>query len=304
MRILKWAKYLTAGELAELVWALVVVLSAAGIAIASLFAADFTEAALWASLATILVAVLRDRIRLPSEAALVEIPVRSRQAAFDQLTESPEEWVFKGGLGRWFRQNGAEAAAKAVDESTAVRAVILDPRDEGSCAAYALYRKRSGYYKDHTNESRGVQAEVLATVAALLSQASTSRVRPQVGFTRTHSPLRADCNGREMIFTTPNRDIKTLKVRNGHWLYKAIVDEVTEILETGPRVEIRPIQEGIDLSSPESVRLALEQFDITFADGRSEKLLGEYAEAESIDWGLVCKAINTEWTPAEGRHKA
>ena len=262
------------------------------------FGTTWIESLMLLALGLILAILAQERL----EAVLLDDQVRrvapkDRQAQFNLLTASPPEWMFWGGLGRWFRSVAVPAVAEAATSQSPVRAVLLDPRDEVSCRADDIYRKRSGWYGDHTLQARGVQAEVLATVGVMLLKQSETRIRAEVGFITTYSPRRVDANGETMLVTTPDRKHSPLKVQRTHWYYDVVTDEVMATIENGPVVRFPELAGEIDPGDPGQIAEALARVMVfSRAEDGERPLLSGYAE-DGVDWELVVEAMASKRVP-------
>lgn len=256
--------------------------------IATVFATDFTEAALLLAMGTIIYTQLQMRMAAVATDPLIEeITPTARELEFNKLTDTPQEWTFRGGSGRWFRSTAVPAVAAAATSPAPVRAILLDPRNEETCTAYARYRYRSGWYDDHTITPRGIQAEILATILVLLDVRTRTRVRPHAGLSQTYGPSRIDANGEHLILTTPDQDHPPLRVDRRHWFYDVMMDEVAELLENGPVVDWPEADTLSKVVQAEELARLLGATDVVYqVTGRKVPILSEYAEAE-VDWELV-----------------
>jgi hypothetical protein len=276
----------SAVEVAGLIGVILVTLSSA-------FSGNVTEAVLLFAVGLVLTTQLEARLETALRENLIEhVPPTDRQKAFDELTRAPTEWMFRGGSGRWFRSVAVPAVSKSATTYAPVRVVLLDPRNENTCAAYARYRKRSGWYADHTVTPRGIQAEVLATIFTLMVAHSETRVRAQVGLINSYSPSRVDANGQYMIVTTPDLSHPPLRVKRGHWFYDVVADEVIETLENGPVIAWPPLTDTEKKPVAERVKEHLARARVVLqATGCEEPLLSGYA-ADNVDWNLVVKGLS------------
>lgn len=265
----------------------------------SIWSKSWEHAAVFFSLSVIVVTLAEKRvIKIFSDPILESIEVKDRRESFTDLTAAPREWVFRGGSGRWFRNFAVPAVARTARAKAPIRALLVDPRDELACRNYAEYRRKSTWYSDHTIDARGIQAEVLATIFVLCRAHHDQRVLVHVSLTNAYSPIRIDANGEQMIVTTPDRQIRPLRLSSEHWMYHAFVDEINEAAIGGCVLKFPERRGSNSELSPLQIKEILSSIILTSGRTNEEsRLMTQYASEADVNWDLVWQAVSASSMP-------
>ena len=198
-------------------------------------------------------------------------------------------WWFRGGSGRWFRNEVLPALAKRRDAQP-VFIQILDPRDEYLCSRYSTYRSQQRDPADiRHNESdpRAIQADLLACILSALVHAAHSRIDEQIVLLRTYSPMRVDMGSSMLLATVASRTAPALMAKANSFFYKSLKDEFESaahghaVLRStlDPRQIPRPEQ-----MTAESARLVLAGSQVSVGQEPPTLLLSAFAQAKDLDF--------------------
>jgi hypothetical protein len=243
---------------------------------------------------------LQHAMRAVSGAASVRdvAPNRIRSEINTLLAES-DEWLFRGGSGRFLRFGSLPALARfqALDVSVLVQ--LLDPRDGELCTEYAKYRsvqRLPRALRPEEGKMRTIQADLLATIYAAAWYQAHSRIRPRVILLRAFSPLRYDFGSTGVVVTIADLTQPALYAPANSWYYQSVRDELEQAEHGHPSVLLPETRQWfpprIDQVDAGAVRGALLDTRVEDRGSRSPLLEGDAAEG-SLDFDLLVEAVTT-----------
>ena len=228
------------------------------------FAATLTEKILISVIVTVAIALFYFW--------LVPPPVRTRQielvearelpAVFDTAFPTTQSWLYRGGCGRYLRTVSIPKMAtyaREISHTREIAAVILDPRDEALCKAYARYRsstKSAGVDGPWTLER--VRQEVYATIVSTIY---VSHREPLVSMNLWLSPMfssfRIDMCSEFAIITKEDRLAPAIRADRGSYLYDAYRGEISLVAKQSTPVNFPKGGGALAPFSAEAVKNAL-----------------------------------------------
>ena len=226
-----------------------------------------------------------------------QIPGSVVGITLDQILESSDMWLFRGGSARYQRAAALPCLAEIKAAAVGYQIQILDPRDPGLCAAYADYRRtaRPTGQQLPIEDASSIRNEILATLYAAGWYQCHSRVRPRAFLANVYSPMRIDIGTNGAVFTVASHTQPALLAPSGFFLYEAIRDEFEQAGSVLPRVQI---PNGLDLFPPERdavtaemVEAALNQMTVSTADGKTSSPL--LSDVRDVDFEAVAERVFT-----------
>ncbi|MFE6765422.1 hypothetical protein [Streptomyces sp. NPDC057689] len=226
-------------------------------------------------------------------AHVIEIPQEEIGSRLEELLGSASSWHFRGGLGGWQRSTALPALSKITNRDIAYSMHILNPADEGLCRRYASYRASAGQ-RAGTTDPENVRDELLALLYAVAWYTDRTRIKAEVSFLSSYSPLRYDLSDAGLVVTVPDMQERAIYAPVGGWYFTSVRDEMDQaskalaaaVLPTGqdmfPQrwqdVRAHHVREAL-----ESVRVQPSR--ISVQPGHS--LLSGWADSSSLDFNKI-----------------
>lgn len=135
-----------------------------------------------------------------------QVPAGDIRGLLKSHVEGANEYLFRGGSGRWLRKFTMPELSKATDRDIRVTIELLDPRDEHLCAAYADYRAKAlprGHVRDG-EDARLIQRDILGSIYAAAWYAAKRRMDAKIILLRSFSPLRYDVSSEGLMVRSQN----------------------------------------------------------------------------------------------------
>jgi len=226
-----------------------------------------------------------------SRSQMEVIEPRSISDLLEQAMKRTDVWWLKGGCGRYFRSMTLPEIAKAARGSSSTREInvlILDPRNEKLCAAYATYRGslRSAKGEKSWTVSR-VRNELYATLICIqIATYEEPLLRINLGLINVFSSFRFDLSSEYVIVTKEDKYAPAMRCDKETFFYKSYLDEMVIAHKQSsklPNVEKVPSRNELDqnLTKELLVQMGLgttiEDSDITEVLSLVKKLENPYA---------------------------
>ncbi|MFJ4120087.1 hypothetical protein ACIP3U_02005 [[Kitasatospora] papulosa] len=168
-------------------------------------------------------------------AHVIEIPQEEIGGRFDELLSSTNSWHFRGGLGGWQRSTALPSLSTATNRDIAYSMHILNPADEGLCRRYAGYRASAGQ-RMGTADPENVRDELLALLYAVAWYNERTRIKAEVSFLYSYSPLRYDLSDSGLMVTVPDMQERAIYAPAGGWYCTSVRDEMDQASKALPAV--------------------------------------------------------------------
>lgn len=236
------------------------------------FAATLTENILISVIVTVAIALSYFwLVPPPSRTPKIElVDARELPAVFDAAFPTTPFWSYRGGCGRYLRTVSIPKMAmyaRKMSHTRDMTAVILDPRDEDLCKAYARYRsstQSAGVDEPWTLER--VRQEVYATIVSTID---VSHQEPQIVMNLWLSPMfssfRIDMCSQYAIITKEDRLAPAIRADVGTYLYDAYRDEISLVAKQSTSVNFPKDGGALGTFSAEVVKNVLASTDLGFA---------------------------------------
>ncbi|MFB6722873.1 hypothetical protein ACFCV3_22030 [Kribbella sp. NPDC056345] len=204
-----------------------------------------------------------------------------------------KEYLFRGGSGRWLRSFTMPELSNATDRDVRLTIELLDPRDEGLCAAYASYRAKalpSGHVRDN-EDARLIQRDILGSIYAAAWYSARRRMEAKVILLRSFSPLRYDVSSEGLMLTVAELTEPGLYAAPGTWLHSSVVDELHQASH-GHVVVVLPglaecnFPQALESVTADDVRMVLSAATVKGASEETS-LLDRFAAESVVDWERV-----------------
>ncbi|MFD4593819.1 hypothetical protein [Streptomyces rubiginosohelvolus] len=226
-------------------------------------------------------------------AQVIEIPQEEIRERFSELLNSTNSWHFRGGLGGWQRSTALPALSTVVNRDIAYSMHVLNPADEVLCRRYAGYRASAGH-RPGTADPENVRDELLALLYAVAWYNERTRIRAEVSFLYSYSPLRYDLCDSGLIVTVPDMQERAIYAPAGGWYCTSVRDEMDQAGKALPAVVLPSGQEFFpqqwrDVRSSH-VREALEAVEVQpsgISGQPRHSLLKGWAESSHLDFEKI-----------------
>ncbi|MFG2607818.1 hypothetical protein ACGFT2_30370 [Streptomyces sp. NPDC048514] len=226
-------------------------------------------------------------------AHVIEIPQEEIGGRLDGLLSSTNSWHFRGGLGGWQRSTALPALSTVTNRDIPYSMHILNPADEDVCRRYASYRASAGQRTGTTNPEN-VRDELLALLYAVAWYNERTRIRAEISFLSSYSPLRYDLSDAGLIVTVPDMQERAIYAPAGGWYCTSVRDEMDQASKALPAV-VLPSGQGMfpqqwrDVRA-QHVRTALEAVGVRpsrFSGQPSHSLLTGWAASSILDFDKI-----------------
>ncbi|MFF9088887.1 hypothetical protein ACF1BE_21155 [Streptomyces sp. NPDC014991] len=226
-------------------------------------------------------------------AHVIEIPQEEIGGRFDGLLSSTHSWHFRGGLGGWQRSTALPSLSTVTNRDIAYSMHILNPADEDLCRRYASYRASAGQ-RTGTTGPENVRDELLALLYAVSWYNERTRIKAEVSFLHSYSPLRYDLSDAGLIVTVPDMQERAIYAPAGGWYCTSVRDEMDQASKALPAV-VLPSGQGMfpqqwrDVRAPH-VREALEAVRVRpsrLSAQPSHSLLTGWADSSNLDFEKI-----------------
>lgn len=220
------------------------------------------------------------------------------------LLESPgaTTWKFRGGSGRWQRETVLPTLAKVTDRDLVYKMLILDPREDHLCLAYAKYRNT--HRKDEPSEDvHSIRMQLAACVVAAVWASLISRVKPEIRLGQVYSPMRLDLGTHGLMLTVSDPALPGLLASSESWLYRALDDEFERSAERAPQVIFDTEMLNAFEAGPvpdDQVAAAILSSAMVQESNLSTKRLFTDEQIEALDVPAIAKS---SWPPASASPK-
>ncbi|MGW1205302.1 hypothetical protein [Streptomyces cyaneofuscatus] len=175
-------------------------------------------------------------------AHVIEIPQEEIGKRFDDLLSSTNSWRFRGGLGGWQRSTALPSLSTVMNRDISYSMHILNPADEALCRRYAGYRASAGQ-RTGTTDPENVRDELLALLYAVAWYNERTRIKAEVSFLYSYSPLRYDLSDAGLIVTVPDMQERAIYAPAGGWYCTSVRDEMDQAGKALPAVVLPSGQE-------------------------------------------------------------
>uniref|UniRef100_A0AAU3GZR6 Uncharacterized protein n=1 Tax=Streptomyces sp. NBC_01401 TaxID=2903854 RepID=A0AAU3GZR6_9ACTN len=238
-------------------------------------------------------AIKRDIEIRGAGAHVIEIPQGEIDGRLVELLSSANSWHFRGGLGGWQRSAALPHLATIMNRDISYSMHILNPADEDLCRRYASYRASAGQ-RAGTTDPENVRDELLALLYAVAWYNERTRIKVEVSFLRSYSPLRYDLSDAGLIVTVPDMQERAIYAPAGGWYCTSVRDEMDQASKALPAA-VLPSGEGMfpqqwgDVRA-QHVREVLEAVGVRpgrLSDQPSRSLLTGWADSSSLNFEKI-----------------
>lgn len=224
-----------------------------------------------------------------------QVPAAEIRPLLEQHVSGANEYLFRGGSGRWLRRFTLPELAKTTEREVRITIELMDPRDGALCEAYAAYRRQAlpeGNRRE-AETARLIQRDILGSVYAAAWYTANKRTKATVILLRSFSPLRYDVSSEGMLITVAQLSQPGLFAAPGTWLHSSIVDELHQARHGHATLRLPPASEcpypqWIESTTPDDVQRVLSATLIAGPDGGP--LLERFAACGDIEWEEVAKS--------------
>lgn len=174
-----------------------------------------------------------------NEDRVTEIPAVQISSSLHDLLASSSSWKFRGGSAKWQLMSVLPELGRRHDTTVSYLMQVVHPFNEEMVKKYAEYRWRSKPQPERPSleeSSADLREGVLACIYAAAWYAANSRLKPEVIFLRSFSPLRYDCGDDALVITVTDQTAPGLWAPQGSWYYRSVMDEIDQLPQVAPQL--------------------------------------------------------------------